>query len=512
MPVRDHEGLVLDQFNGYFNRGDVDTVPFDHFSDCNNIDFIAQSTFRTRPGINISQTVLVPLSNVKRIYNYPTQSANTLIVLTYDPDLGIGSIYHVVDKATIYGPILQVAGMIDFAFQPFAGRGYISPFGNYVNGDLTFQKGLASQFLYVYAGDGTPARQAAGSGMSGTMTVTNGAAGHTDPGQKIFGFVSQTISGYNSPPTILTPFTTFATNSVSFGNIPTSGDLTVVKRLLVASKTISLYNGNPDGYQLFFVPNAIINNNTDTFLNNISFYDSELLSDASHLIRNYTSIPAGAVLSMYHNRLCLACTSTDISLILVSQPGEPEAIDQVSGLIVVPLDGNPITNGQELRDVLYVFKRAKTVAYADNQGDPSSWPLIPIDSALGTSVHGIATVLDSGGASVDYLLVATYGGISKFNGSYDASDIRGVSKALSWKIENFWTKLDRNKFGNIQIVNCPPKKEIFVVLPNRQLLMGNYSNGMDYQNIRWSPWMVRTGLNTVAIHDIDDIILGADIF
>ena len=505
MPIRDHQGIPLDKFNGLWNRGDIDTTPFDHFSECNNVDFVAESSFRTRPGINISQDVFVPLSNVKRIYNYPTQSANTLIVLTYEPLTNIGSIYHVVSPTIVYGPVLNIVGMTDFAFSPFAGRAYISPFSDYVNGDLIFQKGLANEFLYVYAGDGTAARKAAGAGIAGSMTIANGAAGHTDAGFHIFGFVFQTRSGYNAPPTLLGSFTTAALNSVSFGNIPTSGDPNVVKRILVATKTIPTFNGNLDGYQFFFVPTAVINNNTDTFLNNVSFYDSELLADASHLLNNYTSIPAGAILNMYHNRLCVSATFTDISLMLVSQPGEPEAIDQITGLVVVPLDGNPITNAQEMRDVLYVFKRAKTVGYADNSGEPSSWPLIPVDSAIGTCPHGIATVLDSGGSSVDFLIVATYGGICQFNGRY-------VTPELSYKIENYWKKLDRNKFGNVQLINAPIQKEIYAILPNRQIMMGNYSNGMDWKNIRWSPWSIRTGINTIAIQNIDEIIIGADIF
>jgi len=504
MSVRDHSGLPLEKFNGLWKRGDVDTTPRDHFSDCNNIDYIAQSTFGTRPGIAISQDVLVPLSNIKRIYNYPTQSANTLIVLTYNYDTGYGSIHHVVDANTVYGPLLSIKGMTDFAFVPYAGRAYISPFSDYVNGDLTFQKGLANEFLYVYDGLGNRARKAAGSGLSGAMTVANGAAGHTDPGQHIFGFVSQTVSGYNAPPTILTSFITAAASSVSFGSIPTSGDPNVVKRLLVATKVLPTFNGDLSGYQFFFVPNAIINNNTDTFLNNISFYDADLLADASALLDNYTSIPAGASLTLYHNRLCLAATATDISLILVSKAGEPEAINQITGLIVVPLDGNPITNEQEMRDVLYVFKRSKTTSFTDNDGDPSSWPEVVIDNSLGTCVHGIATVLDSGSSTVDFLLIATYQGISQFNGKY-------VTPELSWKIEDLWKQLDRNKFGNIQIINAPIQKEIYIILPTSQMLMGNYANGMDWKSMRWSPWSFRMGINTVAIQNIDDIILGADI-
>ena len=502
MAVRDHQGIVLDTFNGLWKRGNIDKVPADHFSDCNNIDYYGSSSFRTRDGVGISQSVNVPLSNVKRTYNYPTQTANTLIALTYDGTNG--NIYHIVGQ-TVYGPLLTIAGMTDFAFVPFAGRAYISPFGDYINGDLTFQKGLAGVSLYVYAGDGTAARQAAGSGLSGTMTIANGAAGHTDAGFKIFGFVSQTVSGYNAPPTILTSFTTSGASSVSFGSIPTSGDPNVVKRLLVSTKSIPTYNGNLSGYQFFFVPNAVINNNTATALNNISFYDADLLSDASHLLRNYTSIPAGAVLALYHNRLIVAATSTDISLALVSQPGEPEAIDKISGLIVVPLDGNPLTNAQEMRDVLYLFKRARTVAYADNGGDPSSWQLILIDPALGTSVHGIATVLDSGGVNVDSMIIATYRGISQFNGRYTAPEAD-----LTWKIDDYWNNIDRNGYGKIQMINSPVQKKIYCVLPSRNLLVGNYANGMNTKAIRWSPQSFLMQVNTVAVQDINNIILGAD--
>lgn len=757
MSVRDHVGLVLDKFNGLWSREDPDTTPLDHFSDCNNIRYIEGSSFGTRPGIDISQNVNVPLANIKRIYNYPIQTANTLIILVIDEITGDGKIYHIIDSGTVFGPILTISGMEDFAFVPYAGRGYISPFASspltlnppsaltavlangsglgagvykyyssfvtavgettlspltsvttvalvpdpvvtpllfdlgplggsslvvgatykwlvtystiiggletnvgpasagfvaptntnsigidvtpvyppptgtqlfiyqtlangstfyrYTAGSLTIQnvggtnyilvggftdstlinqplaptvnhtqqeevhlssipinsstpgtiternlwrtvanglqpkllanladdtttvfvdttadgslgidaptvntaivgtniieKGLSGEFVYVYAGDGTAARKAAGSGMTGTMTVANGIPGHTDVGFHIFGIVSQTVSGYNAPPSILTGFTTNGANSVSFGNIPTSGDPNVVKRLLVSTIAIPTFNGNLSGYEFFFVPNAVINNNTDTFLNNISFYDAELLDDASHLLNNYTEIPAGAVLGLYHNRLVVATTSTDISLALVSQPGEPEAIDQVTGLVIFPLDGNPITNAQELRDVLYLFKRTKTRAYQDNGGDPSSWPDFIVDNALGTCVHGVATILDSGTASTDAIIVCTFQGISMFNGAYVTSQYNSPIHELTWKIESYWKALDREQFGLIQIVNAPVQKEIYIVLPTGNLLVGNYANGMDYKNIRWSPWSFFVDISTIAVYAIDEVILGA---
>jgi len=502
---RDHEPIVIDEFNGLWDRGDVDNTPLDHFSDCENIRFKGSSSFGTRDGIGISQDVAVPLSNVKRIYNYPTNTGNTLIILIYNPITNVGTIHHVVSATSTFGPLLTITGMTDFAFIPYAGRAYISPFATFDVGGLNVEKGLQNQFLYVYAGDGTAARKAAGSPMTGTLTIANGAAGNTDPGFHLFAFVRETISGALSAPGEITGFTTAAAFSVSFSNVQATGSPIIAKRHLVATKVITGYNGNTTGYQFFFVPNATINNNTDTFLNNISFFDADLLDDASHLLDNFAEIPAGAVLTLYHNRLVLCTTFTDISVGLVSAEGEPEAISQINGLFVVPLDGNPITNAQELRDVLYVTKRSRTVSFTDNGDVPSSWPLIVVDNALGTSVHGIATVLDSGSSSVDYLMICTYQGISLFNGRY-------ITPELSWKIEGFWKRQDRNDFRLIQIVNAPIQKEIYCILPDRRLLVGNYGNGMDQKKIRWAPWRYLMGVNSVAIHEIDEIILGADLF
>lgn len=499
---RDHIGIALNNFNGLYDRGDVDDVPIDHFQECENIRFLGDGAFKTRDGVGISQSVAVPLSNVKRIYNYPTNSANTLLVLTYIA--GVGRIYHVVSAASTLGPILTITGMSDFAFIPYAGRAYLSPFSTFVVGDLNVEKGLQNEFLYVYAGDGTAARRAAGTAMTGNMTIANGAAGHTDPGIHVFGFVKETISGYLSAPGQLEEFTTAAASSVSFGAVQAGGSPLVVRRHLVATKVITPpFNGDLTAHQLFFVPNATIENDTDTFLNNISFYDADLIDDASYLLDNYAEIPAGAVLSLYRNRLCLGTTYTDISDILVSESGEPEAINQIEGILSVPPDGNPITNAQDLRDTLYVTKRSRTVSFVDTGDVPSTWPMVIVDNALGSSVHGIATVLDSGSNSVDYLIICTYQGISLFNGTYRDPE-------LSWKIENYWKQLDRDLFGKIQIVNAVIQKEIYCVLPTGNVLCGNYANGMDPKKIRWVPWIYNVNVNSIAIHNIDEIVLGAD--
>ncbi len=499
--LRNHEGVILDEFNGLWDRGDVDNTPIDHFSECNNIKFIGSNSFKTRDGIGISQDVALPLANVYRVYNYPTNTGNTLIALTYDG--ADGKIYHVKDETTVFGPLLTIAGMTDFAFIPYAGRAYISPIATYDVGGLNQSLGMQNEVLYVYLGDGTAAFAAAGSSLGGSLVAANGAAGHTDAGFHLFAVVGETTTGAYTPPSGITGFTTSAFSSVSFGNVPTGG-AHIAKRHIVATKVITGYNGDTQGYQYFFIPGADINDNVTLFLNNISFYDADLLDDASHLFDNYTSIPAGAALCMYHNRLCLFATFTDISLGLISAIGEPESISQIDGLIVVPPDGNPITNGQEYRDVLYVFKRSRTVAFADNGDEPSTWPLVVVDNALGTCIHGIATVLDSGSASVDYLIICTYQGVTIFNGRY-------IAPELSWKIENYWRNLERNDFHKIQIVNTPVQKWILIVLPNNLMLYADYSNGLDPKRIRWSPWEFFVGVNSVAIHEINEIIIGANV-
>jgi hypothetical protein len=497
----EHVALPIDDFMGLYDQGDDEQVPMDHFTDCNNIEFFGIGAIRTRPGVARSQNVVTPLGNVVRIYNYITQDKNTLLALTYDGTTG--NLYHVVDSTTVFGPILTLAGMSDFAFAPYAGRAYISPFGTFTTGGIPIEKGLSTRKLYVYLGTGSAAREAGVPTPTGTVTVANGAAGNTDPGLHLFGVVFESDTGALSAPAAFQTFTTGAALSVSFSTIPVSGSSSIVKRHIVATKVITGYTGNTTGYTYYFIPGATINDNVTTTLNNISFFDADLLSDASHLLDNFETVPAGAVLFFYHNRLVIATTFTDISIAYVSSAGEPEAFNQIDGLIVVPLDGNPITNGAELRDVMYLMKRNRTVSYVDNDDIPATWPLSTVDQSLGTSVHGIATVIDSGSSTVDYLIVATQRGIVVFNGRYALPE-------LSWKISNFWISQDKTLFRYVQIVNDAINQILYITLPDRRLLVGDYSDGLDPQNIRWTPWLFNFKVNAVALVNINDVIIASE--
>lgn len=500
--MRDHSPITLDKFNGLWQRGDAESIPLDHFGECENIKFVGSTAFATRDGIDKHQTVGSPLGSILRMYNYPTSDKNTLLVLVKDGSNG--KIYHVVDAATVLGPILTIAGLTDFGFIPYAGRAYITPFITELIGGLNRERGMQNEFLYVYKGDGSQARKAAGNKPVGTITVANGAAGFTDDGLHVFGVVYETDTGYQTAPAALASFTTSATLSVSFSTVPVSPDIFVTKRHIVASKVIQDFNGDLTGYQLFFIPGATIPNNVGTTLSNISFFDADLLSDASHLLDNFAEIKAGVGLAIYHKRLCLWTEYDNVTIVRVSASGEPEAINQIDGFLSVTPDGNPITNAAELRDVIYVFKRAKTEAFTDNDDVPTSWPPTNVDNAMGCGVHGIATVLDSGEANIDYLIVGSYKGITLFNGRY-------ILPELSWKVQDLWVsqtfKTDNRR---IQIVNDSMNQNIYAIMTDRRVLFGNYKNGFDPKSIRWAPWKFDAKVNTIALINISELLLGCD--
>lgn len=243
-----------------------------------------------------------------------------------------------------------------------------------------------------------------------------------------------------------------------------------------------------------------------------------MIADASHLIDNFSEIPSSVNLNTYHSRLVMvgefgtdetlqglpAGVNDNRSIARLSAPGEPESISKVDGLIVAPLDGQPLTNVQEFRDILYLFKHTRTFGYSDNNDVPASWQEHVLDQGYGAPVHGIATVLDTGGVNIDFLLIVDWAGVLMFNGTY-------AQPELTWKIEKFWKMLDRNNFQNIQIVNDTINKKIWMTLPDphkKSLLHANYANGMNADSIRWAKWIFAINTFTIALIQTDRLIIG----
>lgn len=495
--MRDHDPLTIEDFSGYYNRGDEETCPPDHFCQVNNIQY-EESGFETRDGIDAYQSpIAIALDNVLRIHPFTMQGQQSILVLTTG-----GNIHHVLSPTVVHLNILQKPLMTDFNSVSWAGRAYITPFFTNSNNQ---EVGLQLEFLYVYDGTGTPARKAAGNKPIGpALIATASGVGFSELGEHLFAVVYETNTGYLTAlgPTIFGRATS-TSNTVGFdiSNIPVSPDSFVIKKHIVATKTILNYNGDQDGYEFFFVPGGDMLNAVTT--KHIDFFDIDLLEEASRLIDNFSEIPAGVGLTTYHGRLVLTTTFTDISVAYVSHPGEPEAFDQIDGILIVPLDGNPLTNCQEFRDVLYLFKKTRTYGYSDNQDIPSTWTSFIVDEGVGAPVHGIASVLDSGGVNVDFLLIADFSGIMLFNGAYTRPE-------LSWKIRSFWFGLDRTQFRKIELINDSIGEQIYCVLPTGTVLVGNYNDGLNPKTIKWSKWTYDVLISTLDLINTSTVLLGAN--
>jgi hypothetical protein len=90
-----------------------------------------------------------------------------------------------------------------------------------------------------------------------------------------------------------------------------------------------------------------------------------------------------------------------------------------------------------------------------------------------------------------------------FNGRY-------ANPELSWKIKDFWQEIDREQFRRIQILNDPVRKIIYIVLPDRLMLTGDYNIGLDPKAIRWAPYRADIQFNTIALININTLIIGAE--
>src|SRR5262245_46119747 len=119
MALRDHDAIVIESFNGLWDRGDDESAPSDHFIQADNIQYF-NSGFETRNPLDKYQEVAAPLDHIIRLYNYVMQTGQSLLALVEG-----GDIYHLVDETTVHGPILSIPEMEDFGFVAINGRAYI---------------------------------------------------------------------------------------------------------------------------------------------------------------------------------------------------------------------------------------------------------------------------------------------------------------------------------------------------------------------------------------------------
>ena len=474
----DHTPIPVGKFGGLHSRDSfTDSVPQDHFIDCLNT-ITEGDEVGSRYGFRVS----VDFSDViRRVRIYRREGAAPRLIILNDTGEFFDSLI------SLTTPILTIVEAKDFDLEQYYNRAFITP----SNGST----GIPSEFVYVYTGSGM-ARKAAGvkpiSGFNVTASSTDGVV---EAGTHIFAWCYETNSGFVTPPgpKIFKTHVANGAKAVNFSNIPV-GPTTdgVSKRRLVASRAIQTYNDNQNGYELFFVPNGLIDNNIDTTLNDVDFYDADLQLSADYTFDQLEEIPSGLFLSKYSDRLCIGNTAENKSLIRVSKKNEPESFNKLAGFLICdPFETEGVKGALEFRDNLYIFKGkpGQTYTTRDNSYEPSTWTVVNIDSGIGADYNCASQFLNESGSNSDFFLVADQGGLYPFNGVY--LDPRF---ALSFKIEKTWKRINKLHMNKTQLIIDPKKKLIYVLVvlddndEPSHLLVGDYSNGFDWKRIRWHIW------------------------
>lgn len=473
--VADHEGININDFGGLYGRDSFgDSCPPDHFVDSLNT-IIYGAELRTRDGFGAPS---ITMANTLRARIYKRQGeASRLLILN-----NAGNLYDT--SVSLSVPILSIATMTDFALINYYDRAYISP--------CTGIAGLAGEKLYVYNGTGT-ARAAAGSAPVGGFNVALSATtGNVEVGLHIFAVAYITDSGFiTAPGPVIFPTLDVSGDgdkSLDLSNIPT-GPTGTAQRCIIASRAIQDYNGNQDGYEMFFVPSGVIANNTGTTIT-INFFDADLQLSADYLFDQLSIIPAGLFLSSYRDRLCVGGEDENQSMVRMSKLTEPESFNELSGFILCdPLETEGVKAGVEFQDNFYVTKGlpGKTYFTRDNTYEPSTWVVPSLDKAVGADNNGLSVMLDQTGSVSRYFLAADRSGLYLFDGAYQ--DI-----PLSYKIQNIWDRINKAVFYKCQLVIDTKNFVIYISVPldsattPSHILVASYADGLNATDIDWHLW------------------------
>lgn len=465
-------------FKGTFSRGAEDTTPEDHFLDSQNIEFPFAGV-DTRKGMDLDLT----LANIRRsvLYKRPNESPRRLILTDG------GNLY---DSTSLSAPLITIAGMTDFSAAFFYGRAYISPHDG--------TKGLLNETIRVY--DGTTIRVAGGSQPTGSMNAAlAGTSGKIEQGTHLFGVVIESASGQLSKPgpVIFASVLATGSNRVNLTGIPT-GPASTTKRRIIATRAIQDYDQNQFGQEYFFVPNGVIEGNAATTLT-VNFFDSELQDTADYLFDIRETIPAGLVISSYKGKMVVGNINSDRNLLLVSKTNEPETFDAADDIIIVdPTEAGGVTNVNEHHGIMLINKSFRSYTTVDNGNEPSTWEVLPFEKSTGTEVHGIGTILDANGVTIDRMMMASRVGLVLYDGTFHEPE-------LTFKIENIWRRINQNAFNMVEVAVNPIDKEIFIAIPlddtvlPSHLLYGSYADGLSYENIKWTIWTFFFDPTTIVV-------------
>jgi hypothetical protein len=478
-------------FRGLFARGENEICPPEYAVDCLNVEFDEQGA-GTRAGVDSSIQATGNWNGVvKRVYEYRKKGEASRLLILDDT----GKIW---DSSTaMTTPVLSITAMTDFSAVTIFERCYISPH----NGDT----GLANEKVYVYDGTGT-ARAAAGDPPSSyTLGVVDSSEdGNVEEGMHLFSVAFETVSGhitkFSTEEGLFVEYSAPGGKKVDISGIPV-GPSYVTARHIICTKVLKDYDGNPNDKQWFFVDGGKIDNNVDTTLTGLSFFDSDLISSAASLQNQLATIPAGSCIGSFGARMVVGGEEQNSATVRVSDPGDPESMSDLEGYVnVYPGDaGGAVHSVVEFHKTLYIMKDYRTYATEDNGSAPNTWDPIEIDSAQGCGVHGSAGVLDEKGQTLGMFLVATRTGLQVVKGVY------GDEPELTYPIAFYWKRINQQHFDQVQLALDPVAKRIYLTIPLDSatepniLLTADYTDGLDAKNIKWCPWSFQKKCTSIWI-------------
>jgi hypothetical protein len=464
--ILDHSPVPIESFKGLFGIDSFrDSVPIGFSIGELNLITLGNE-LKTRDGFKLDKTT----SGIQKavIYRRQGEAARILALIG-------SSIWDLTTNAII----LTSVGMTDFAVNYSNNRAFISPH----NGNA----GLPGEFVYVYNGVGSARKAAGNAPIPGFTAVVSSTTGIIEAGSHLFAWVFQTDSGFVTAPGEAKILEFDGTKQVDFPSIPVGPAGTAARRL-IASRAIQDYNGNDQGYEMFFVPGGLVNNNTATSLIGIDFYDVDLQLSADYTYDQLAEIPAVVFLSSYGKRMAYGGPDTDKNLVYISNLNEPESIHSSAGFIALdPFETEGVKDAAEFRDNFYIMKRTKTYTVRDNTYEPSTWNPVTLDSSIGCDVNGIAKFYDSKGTKVEFFTVASPAGLYKFTGTYE--DI-----AMSRNIKSFWDTITKTYLHKLQIIFDQERLLLYILVPfngsseNSHIFVVNYENGFQADRVKWHIW------------------------
>ena len=463
--IQDHQPVEVSKFLGLYGIDEFDdSVPLGFFIDELNTITYGDSV-RTRDGFGLD--LLTTGIRQYAVFRRQGEASRILALFTN------GALWDL----TVNTMILFHSDMTGFAINYANNRALISPHNGV--------SGLPGEYTYIYDGDGT-ARPIGGRAPIAGFNLAVGATGIIEKGTHVFAVVFETESGFVSAASEAQVLEFPGLTKADLSNIPV-GPVGTVARRIIASRAIQGYNGNPEGYEMFFVPDGRITNNVDT-TRTVDFYDVDLQLSADYVYDQLDTIPAVVFIVPYGNRMTYGGPASDKNLVYVSNPLEPESVHSSAGFISLdPFETGGVKDATEFRDNFYVVKRNKTYTVRDNTYEPSTWKPVTLDSSIGGDINSIARFWDTTGSRVEFWTISGPAGMFKFSGVYE-------TLAVSRNIKNIWSRINKAKLHLCQTVIDQESMLIYFLCAldgattTNAIVVGNFENGFTFDAIRWHVW------------------------